>query len=119
MNSLISCDEEHRPNVDGLRQARSAHLYRQSQSLARTGLDLHHAVLADWIDSMRRERLNPVVIDVSISLMRASDTADDADLEEVNNTERHLLYIACTRTHDHLRGAGITPVSEFVDDFLK
>ena len=43
----------------------------------------------------------------------------DADLEEVYNTERHLLYVACTRARDHLLVTGITPVSEFVDDFLK
>ena len=27
---------------------------------------------------------------------------DDSDLEEVSNTERHLLYVACTRTRAHL-----------------
>lgn len=30
--------------------------------------------------------------------------ADDSDLEEVYNTERHLLYVACTRARDHLLG---------------
>ena len=28
---------------------------------------------------------------------RIETVADDADLEEVYNTERHLLYVACTR----------------------
>lgn len=50
---------------------------------------------------------------------RIEAVADDADLEEVYNTERHLLYVACTRARDHLLVTGITPVSEFVDDFLK
>lgn len=50
---------------------------------------------------------------------RIETVADDADLEEVYNTERHLLYVACTRARDHLLLTGITPVSEFVDDFLK
>lgn len=50
---------------------------------------------------------------------RIESVADDADLEEVYNTERHLLYVACTRARDHLMVTGITPVSEFVDDFLK
>lgn len=50
---------------------------------------------------------------------RIETVADDADLEEVYNTERHLLYVACTRARDHLLVTGITPVSEFVDDFLK
>ncbi|KQZ12525.1 DNA helicase [Mesorhizobium sp. Root552] len=50
---------------------------------------------------------------------RIEAVADDADLEEVYNTERHLLYVACTRARDHLLVTGIDPVSEFVDDFLK
>ena len=33
---------------------------------------------------------------------RIETIADDADLEEVYNTERHLLYVACTRARDHL-----------------
>jgi superfamily I DNA/RNA helicase len=33
---------------------------------------------------------------------RIETAADDADLEEAYNTERHLLYVACTRARDHL-----------------
>ena len=33
---------------------------------------------------------------------RIETVADDADLEEVYNTERHLLYVACTRARDYL-----------------
>ncbi len=50
---------------------------------------------------------------------RIESVADDADLEEVYNTERHLLYVACTRARDHLLVTGITPMSEFVDDLIK
>lgn len=50
---------------------------------------------------------------------RIEAVADDADLEEVYNTERHLLYVACTRARDHLLLTGVLPVSEFVEDFLK
>jgi adenine-specific DNA-methyltransferase len=50
---------------------------------------------------------------------RIEAVADDADLEEVYNTERHFLYVACTRARDHLLVTGIKPLSEFVDDFLK
>ena len=50
---------------------------------------------------------------------RIVSVADDADLEEVYNTERHLLYVACTRARDHLLVTGVTPISEFVDDFQK
>jgi superfamily I DNA/RNA helicase len=49
---------------------------------------------------------------------RIESVADDADLEEVYNTERHLLYVACTRARDHLLVTGIAPASEFLDDLL-
>ena len=42
--------------------------------------------------------------------------ADESDLEEVYNTERHLLYVACTRARDHLLITGAKPISEFVED---
>jgi superfamily I DNA/RNA helicase len=42
--------------------------------------------------------------------------SDDSDLEEVYNTERHLLYVACTRARDYLLVTGVKPVSEFLDD---
>jgi len=47
---------------------------------------------------------------------RMEAVADDADLEEVYNTERHLLYVASTRARDHLFVTGIDPASEFLDD---
>jgi superfamily I DNA/RNA helicase len=50
---------------------------------------------------------------------RIETVADDADLEEVYNTERHLLYVACTRARDHLPGTSVDPASEFLDDMRK
>ena len=47
---------------------------------------------------------------------RIETIADDADLEEVYNTERHLLYVACTRARDYLMISGVAPASEFLDD---
>jgi superfamily I DNA/RNA helicase len=47
---------------------------------------------------------------------RIETVTDDADLEEVYNTERQLLYVACTRARDHLVISGIAPASEFLDD---
>ena len=47
---------------------------------------------------------------------RIETVADDTDLEEVYNTERHLLYVACTRARDHLLVTGVDPASEFLDD---
>jgi ATP-dependent exoDNAse (exonuclease V) beta subunit len=47
---------------------------------------------------------------------RIEAVADDSDLEEAYNTERHLLYVACTRARDHLLVTGAQPASEFLDD---
>lgn len=47
---------------------------------------------------------------------RVESTADEADLEEVYNTERHLLYVACTRTRNRLSISGVEPASEILDD---
>ena len=47
---------------------------------------------------------------------RIESVADDADLEEVYDTERHLLYVACTRARDYLMVTGVNPASEFLDD---
>ena len=47
---------------------------------------------------------------------RVESIADEADLEEVYNTERQLLYVACTRARDHLLVTGVEPASEFLDD---
>lgn len=47
---------------------------------------------------------------------RIEMVADDSDLEEVYNTERHLLYVACTRARDHLLVSSAGPASEFLDD---
>ncbi len=49
---------------------------------------------------------------------RIEMVTDDTDLEEVYNTERHLLYVACTRARDHLLVTGVEPASEFLDDLL-
>lgn len=47
---------------------------------------------------------------------RIETVTDDSDLEEVYHTERHLLYVACTRARDHLLVTGVDPVSEFLED---
>jgi len=49
---------------------------------------------------------------------RIENVAEDSDLEEVYETERHLLYVACTRARDQLLVTGVAPASEFLDDLL-
>jgi len=43
---------------------------------------------------------------------------DEAQLDEVMSTERHLLYVAATRARDFLWMSGSEPVSEFLMDVL-
>ena len=47
---------------------------------------------------------------------RIEAIGDEADLQEVYDTERHLLYVACTRARDHLLVTGVDPGSEFLED---
>ncbi|MCY1296280.1 ATP-dependent DNA helicase Rep [compost metagenome] len=49
---------------------------------------------------------------------RIETVGDDADLQEVYDTERHLLYVACTRARDELVVTSVNPASEFLDDLL-
>lgn len=50
---------------------------------------------------------------------RIESVTDESDLEEVYQTERHLLYVACTRARDQLLVTGVRPGSEFVEDLLE
>jgi hypothetical protein len=47
---------------------------------------------------------------------RLDAAADEADLRDVYDTERHLLYVACTRARDRLLVSGTVPESEFLRD---
>jgi hypothetical protein len=49
---------------------------------------------------------------------RIESVSDMADLEDVYETERHLLYVACTRSRDHLLISSVNPSSEFLCDLL-
>ncbi len=49
---------------------------------------------------------------------RMESISDNSDLEEVYDTERHLLYVACTRARDRLLVTAVDPASEFVDDLI-
>ncbi|MFC3174996.1 3'-5' exonuclease [Novosphingobium bradum] len=47
---------------------------------------------------------------------RLAAVGDVADLEAAYETERHLLYVACTRARDRLLVSGVGPGSEFLED---
>lgn len=49
---------------------------------------------------------------------RLDSVADDpVELQEAYESERHLLYVACTRARDHLVVTCTDPGSEYLDDF--
>ncbi len=53
------------------------------------------------------------------SQMRIDTAADEAELTEIYNTERQLLYVACTRARDQLHVSAVKPESEFLGDLLQ
>ncbi|MFN9546684.1 MAG: 3'-5' exonuclease [Cyanobacteriota bacterium] len=54
--------------------------------------------------------------DVIPNAERIKAITDDSDLDEVVATERHLLYVACTRARDHLLITSGANGSELVED---
>jgi len=47
---------------------------------------------------------------------RLSAIGDIGEMQAAFDTERHLLYVACTRARDRLLVTGLEPGSEFLDD---
>jgi len=56
--------------------------------------------------------------DVIPSPSRIEAITDDSDLDEVYATERHLLYVACTRARDHLLISSGGVGSELLEDMM-
>jgi len=50
---------------------------------------------------------------------RVEAVTDEADLVQVYETERHLLYVACTPARDSLWVFGVTAESEFLQHVLE
>lgn len=50
---------------------------------------------------------------------RVESVTDETDLEEVYETGRHLLYVACTRAWDSLWVSRVMPESKFLRDVLR
>nr|WP_244888472.1 3'-5' exonuclease [Roseovarius tolerans] len=60
--------------------------------------------------------LDQDIVPLEERLMSANN---EARLDEIMNTERHLLYVAASRARDHLWMSGVKPVSEFLEDVFK
>ncbi|WP_170756487.1 3'-5' exonuclease [Ruegeria lacuscaerulensis] len=50
---------------------------------------------------------------------RLEAAATEAELKEVYETERHLLYVACTRAREAIMVSGVEPYSEFLEDLAE
>lgn len=103
--AIVALIESRTPYValDQRVEIRSGHAALSTMHLAK-GLEFRAVVVMACDD------------EVIPSQARIVRVADEADLEDVYNTERHLLYVACTRARDHLLvTSGGTP-SEFLDD---
>jgi superfamily I DNA/RNA helicase len=90
-------------NLDQKMEMASAHASIATMHLAK-GLEFRAVVVMACDD------------EVLPSATRIETVTDDSDLQEVYNTERHLLYVACTRARDFLLVTGVTPGSEFLED---
>lgn len=96
-----------------------AELERARAAVAETGAD----VLVGTMHEAKGLEFRAVVVmacddEVIPSQERIAAVADAADLEDVYDTERHLLYVACTRTRDELLVTGVDPASEFLMDMV-
>jgi len=87
--------------------------------MSRNEFITHFLQAADWSrEDMQTNRDYMACDDDVIPLQERIETVtDDTDLDEVYNTERQLLYVACTRAREHLLVTGVKPGSEFLDDF--
>jgi len=54
--------------------------------------------------------------DVLPFAQRIKNVGDIGDLKEIYDSERTLLYVACTRAREYLIVTGVKPLSEFVGD---
>ena len=93
----------HAATLDGGSRSDSDHILVGTMHLAK-GLEFRAVVVAACDD------------EVLPLQSRIAAVADEADLEDTYITERHLLYVACTRARDHLLVTGVEPASEFLDD---
>ena len=59
----------------------------------------------------------PMSLAKGLEFRAVADAADEAELDDIYETERRLLYVACTRAREHLLLTGVTPTSEYLVDF--
>jgi superfamily I DNA/RNA helicase len=50
---------------------------------------------------------------------RVESAGDESELDEIYDTERHLLYVAVTRARDQVLVTGLEPTSEFLENLRR
>lgn len=86
---------------------------RQTEAVGRVSIGVMHLAKGlefRWVAVMACDD------DVIPSPERIDAVVDQGDLDDVYETERHLLYVACTRARDRLLITGLAPGSEFLLD---
>jgi len=119
------------PEEIGIFVRSEAQIDRASQAIAQSGATLlkvdNRAFFAEGCVALSTMHLAKGLEFRAVAVMACDDEVlplqeriesivDESDLEEVYNTERHLLYVACTRARDFLLVTGVDPASEFLDD---
>lgn len=127
-----------RTTTEGVLPAEIGVFVRSRVELARARASIEAAGLR-WVELSEREQDVSGAISVgtmhlakglefkAVSVMACDDgvlplqsrleaVADETELDDVYETERHLFYVACTRARDRLLISGVRPVSEFVQD---
>lgn len=110
-------DEIRRGGVDSDETAvlvRSAAQMKQFEGLGVPVILMHDAKGAEF-RAAAAAGLNHDALPDNARLLAARD---EAQLDEVMATERHLLYVAATRARDFLWLSGTEPVSEFLSDLV-
>jgi len=125
------CDDGIQPHEVGIFVRSSAQLSRATAAVSAAGLSA--SVLDDRVQ-IKQGTTNVATMHLTkglefraVAVMACDDevlplqsriehVGDDGDLQEVYDTERHLLYVACTRARDRLSISAVEPASEFLDD---
>ena len=102
---------------------RTQHLVRRARA-AIDGLDGSAAIVTGPMSLAKGLEFRAVVVmacDEGVLPLdeRVADAADEAELDDIYETERRLLYVACTRAREHLLLTGVTPTSEYLADLVR
>jgi mRNA-degrading endonuclease RelE of RelBE toxin-antitoxin system len=99
-NSLLLCYVDHHDKAYAWAERRKleTHPTTGAAQLVELRETVQEIVIPRYVEAPIQERIETV--------------GDDADLQEVYDTERHLLYVACTRARDHLLVTSVALASD-------